>query len=284
MENTWQNTLFNPRVSAPFDAFGMEPPKDMPWGVNFGGGDNSRALLLALHDRGMRPDWVVFSDTGSEWPETYAQLPVVEAWCASVGFPFARTRWDRTQGERAGTFESIHANCLRTEYLPSKAYGLAGCTFKWKIQPLQRWRKAHGFTPSGIAIGYDAGEARRLKKARARATACASSEEATDEVLWYPLVAMGMDRTACVDRLQKQGWPSQKSACFMCPSTKPKEWEALKEKHPDLYQIALDIEQGAKDAGNAKTKSLFDNYAVSPGCVCAADGGLFDGTETQAED
>jgi hypothetical protein len=253
-----------------FYAFGDTPPPGIPWGVNFGGGDNSRALLLALHDRGLRPDWVVFSDTGSEWPETYAAIPLVEEWCRSVGFPFDVTRWTRVKGEMAGVFESVHDNALRTSYLPSKAYGLSGCTFKWKIQPLQRWRKEHGFTPSGIAIGYDAGEKARLIKARKRA--CNDVEASTDEVLWYPLVGFGMDRAACIARLEAQGWTSHKSACFVCPNTKPREWDSLREKHPDLYQIAKMIEDKAKAAGNATTKSLFRSYDPNAHCVCTADG------------
>lgn len=255
-----------------FDAFGDTPPPGMPWGVNFGGGDNSRALLLALHDRGMRPDWVVFSDTGSEWPETYESLPIVEEWCNSVGFPFAITRWTRVRGEMAGQFESVHDNALRTKYLPSKAYGLSGCTYKWKIQPLQRWRKQHGFTPSGVCIGYDAGEKRRLEKARKRA--CNDVEQDADEVIWYPLVGFGMDRKACQERLAKQGWRSFKSACFVCPNTKPEEWDALQAKHPDLYQIAVRIEQQAKAAGNAETRNLFRSYDPNAHCVCNADGCL----------
>jgi len=35
-----------------------------PWGVNFGGGVNSVALLLFCRDRGLVPDWILFSDTG----------------------------------------------------------------------------------------------------------------------------------------------------------------------------------------------------------------------------
>jgi hypothetical protein len=259
-------------MSAPFDPFGNQPPPGIPWGVNFGGGDNSRALLLALHDRGLRPDFVVFSDTGSEWPETYESLPLVEEWCRRVGFPFAVTRWERVKGDMAGQFESVHENALRTGYLPSKAYGLSGCTFKWKIQPLQRWRRARGFVPAGIAIGYDVGEKARLIKARKRA--CNDTETATDEVMWYPLVGFGMDRPACVARIEDEGWTSHKSACFVCPNTRPHEWEALREKHPELHQIAVRIEEGAKAAGNATTKSLFRSYDPNAHCVCTADGCL----------
>lgn len=251
-----------------FDPFGAVPPAG-DWGVNFGGGVNSTALLLMLRDRRLRPDWCVFSDTGSERPETYQNVERVEKWCRSVGFPFAVTRWIR----KDGSFESVHDNALRTSYLPSKAYGYSGCTYKWKIQPLQRWRRDNGHSPTTVAIGYDAGETRRL--AKARKALCEDTERDSDEAVWYPLVGFGVDRKACLDRLEAQGigWPAVKSACFCCPSMKPDEWDALAEEHPALFAQAVEIERRAKAAGNAETKSLFRGYdPEAPGCICLADG------------
>lgn len=42
-----------------YDAFASVPP-GKTWGINFGGGVNSTALLLFCHDRRLRPDWVLF--------------------------------------------------------------------------------------------------------------------------------------------------------------------------------------------------------------------------------
>lgn len=44
--------------------------------VNFGGGTNSTGLLVGAVERGLRPDIVVFADTGSEMPHTYAHLEI----------------------------------------------------------------------------------------------------------------------------------------------------------------------------------------------------------------
>lgn len=208
---------------------------------------NSSAMLLFCWDRGHHPDWVVFSDTGSEWPETYEHLHRVEAWCASVGWPFARTRWERVRRPRTG-FEPVHDNCLRTAYLPSRAYGYAGCTTKWKIQPAQKWRKLHGFEKSTIALGYDFGEKRRTRKVLERRL----------EGFWYPLLAWGLDRGACVERLSEAGWGDvRKSSCFCCPSMKTEEWTDLQRLHPGLFEIAQRIEKGARSAGNAVSASIF---------------------------
>lgn len=45
-------------------------PPCAPWGINFGGGLNSTAVILACIERGHRPDWILFADTGSEYPGT----------------------------------------------------------------------------------------------------------------------------------------------------------------------------------------------------------------------
>lgn len=259
-------------INEPFDAFSITPPKGIPWGINFGGGANSTALLLFCKDRWLRPDWVVFSDTGSERPETYQNVEIVKNWCKRNGFPFDVTKWLR----KDGSFESVHDNCLRTGYLPSKAYGYSGCTFKWKIQPLQKWRKLHGFTPSCVAIGYDCGEKRRLEKARKRQ--CEDTETDHDEVIWYPLAAWGIDRIKCQERIIEQGWVPSKSACFCCPSAKPKEWENLAIDYPNLFEICKNIQENAKANGNANTKTLFNSYdPKNAACVCTADGCIIRG-------
>ena len=104
--------------------------------VNFGGGTNSTGLLVGALERGLRPDVVVFADTGSEMPHTYDHLTAVSAWLVSKGLaPIEVTRWVRKDGR----FIALHDYCLEREELPSKAYGFSGCTTKWKHQPVVRW-------------------------------------------------------------------------------------------------------------------------------------------------
>ena len=216
--------------------FGQLPPAS-PWGINFGGGLNSTALIIECRNRGLRPDWILFADTGSELAETLAHVERMAEWCKGWQ-EVVTVRWIRQDG----TFEALHDNCLRTEKLPSKAYGLAGCTDKWKVQPMEKWRKAHGFDHGAFAIGYDAGEHRRISKA------CQRGDD-PNMTAWYPLVAWGIDRAGCEAITRAAGITAGKSSCFMCPSMKTREWRELRRDHPDLFAIALEIDTRARANG-----------------------------------
>ena len=45
--------------------------------VSYGAGTNSTAMLIGLHERGERPDLILFADTGGERPETYRHRDAV---------------------------------------------------------------------------------------------------------------------------------------------------------------------------------------------------------------
>lgn len=264
---------------SPFDPFSLTPPTDRPWGVNFGGGLNSTALVVELLNRGHVPHWVLFADTGSEKPETYESTERVARWLGERGVKFSVTRWWKqrsVEGEarfvqrgdqgpasllyvyenwlpdgETGRFETLEDYALRTGYMPSVAYGYAGCTTKAKRQPAERWRTANGFGSTVYAIGFDANEHKRVAKRRCQTT------DGEGEEPWYPLYAWGIDRAKCAAIVEAAGLPPvPKSACFFCPHNKAHEWQALAKDHPDLFARALAIEANAEARGNASKCGL----------------------------
>jgi hypothetical protein len=198
-----------------------------PLAVSFGGGANSTALLVEFARRGIRPDFILFADTGGERPETYAALDVVSSWCIRQGFP-------EMQIVRA-TGKTLEQDCLDRRALPSVAYGWKTCSLRWKVEPQRRRLKALGVEEWTQAIGYDAGEPWRAR--------LSDEPRATN---WFPLIEWGIDREDCRDICQRAGLPFAKSACFFCPSSK--KWEVLElaKRHPDLAQRAVAMEQGAE--------------------------------------
>lgn len=225
--------------------------------LNYGGGTNSTALIIEAYHRGLRPDIIVFADTGSERPETYAYLDTMQAWLASVDFPeLTILRWIRVQAPHAGEFIALHDWCERENSVPSKAFGFSGCTSKWKQQPLDRYLRSH---PDCLAvwaagqrvtrwIGYDADEPERA----ARMAAKNPEPEKWD---WQaPLVTWEMGREECIAAIVAEGLPRpDKSACWMCPSMKKQEIRQLGIDHPALLARALRMEAAAVAAGNIGT-------------------------------
>lgn len=219
-----------------------EVPPCSPWGINFGGGVDSTAVIILCAVAGFRPDWILFADTGSEMPGTLNHVVKMQEWMKlnTTDWPeITVVKWIR----KDGTFEPLHDNCLRTGHLPSKAYGYAGCTSKWKIYPMDKWRKANGFQQGAFAVGYNASEHRRIK------TACQRGDN-PNFTAWYPLVAWGVTRDVCEQIVKEAGFVVGKSSCFMCPNMRQNEWKDLKDKHPVLFETAALIEERAFMNGN----------------------------------
>lgn len=96
------------------------PWPECPLVVAYGLGVDSTAMLVEFARRNIRPDLILFADTGGEKPETYQYLAVIRPFLARVGFPDVVTV--RYQPKRA-TYHTLEGQCLHTGTLPSLAYG-----------------------------------------------------------------------------------------------------------------------------------------------------------------
>lgn len=207
---------------------------DSPVLVAFGGGTNSTAMLVGMHERGERPDLILFSDTGGEKPHTYDHIRLVNEWLLSIGFPPIITI------KKGGSDETLEQVCLRLHQLPSIAYGFKTCSQRFKGEPQQRY--VNNWTPARLAweagkkviklIGYDTDEPHRAKP----------YSDAKYDVR-YPLIEWDWGRDECVRAIKRSGLPQPgKSACFFCPSSKKPEILDLQRDYPDLYERACAME------------------------------------------
>jgi 3'-phosphoadenosine 5'-phosphosulfate sulfotransferase (PAPS reductase)/FAD synthetase len=101
-------------------SFQQRPYPDCPLVVAYGLGVDSTAMLIEFVRRGIRPDLILFADTGGEKPETYQYLRVIRPFLARAGFPEVTVV--RYQPKRA-VYHTLEAQCLHTGTLPSLAYG-----------------------------------------------------------------------------------------------------------------------------------------------------------------
>jgi hypothetical protein len=195
--------------------------------VSFGGGVNSAAMLVGLHERRIVPDAILFADTGGEKPETYEFIDLMRTWavrnmdCGIVALA------------NDGMYETLENECLKKHTLPSLVFGWRSCSDKYKLRPQQKYVK-RAFPDEEIrwAVGIDAGETHRRKGF---------------DNCWHPLIEWGWDREACIGALKRNALPvPTKSACFFCPASTKSEVKHLAAVHPDLFKRAVEMEENTK--------------------------------------
>lgn len=225
----------------------LEAPTPAPLVVAYGAGVDSTAVLVEFARLDIRPDLILFADTGGEKPETIEHLHRMSVWLRFRGFPEVTTvRRTPTNGKN-GWYATLEEQCIKNKMLPSLAYGgLKGCSLKWKREPqdayCNNWEPAKRAWRAGLkvrkVIGYDAG----AKDSR-------RAWQMTDDAkysYWYPLREWGWDRARCESEIAKAGLPVPlKSACFFCPATQPEELIELHAKHPDMVRRIEAMEENA---------------------------------------
>ena len=104
--------------------------------VSYGGGANSTALLVGLHQHRIPVDLILFADTGGEHPYTYAYLDTMNRWLKDHGMPEITRVYKTTRDGKRLTLED---ECLKSGTLPSIAYGFKRCSLKHKIGPQEKF-------------------------------------------------------------------------------------------------------------------------------------------------
>ncbi len=214
--------------------------------VAYGGGVNSTAMLIWMHQNQIPVDLILFADTGCEQPHTYEYLPIMNGWLTAHGMPeITVVEYVDRNGDRL----TLEQECLRSGTLPALAYGHKKCSLKHKVEPQDKF--CNNYQPCRDVwargekvvkyIGYDAGEERR------RTNAIVYDMQDTKYRKEYPLIDCGWGRGECVAAIKQEGLPVPgKSSCFFCPAMKRHEIRTLYHQHRDLFDRAIAIEDNAK--------------------------------------
>src|SRR5690349_20619792 len=128
--------------------------------VSYGGGTSSMAMLIGMVKYGIKPDHVLFADTGGERDITYAYVEYFNKWLAKNNMPLIETVKYKTKD---GIELTLEQDILNNQTLPAIAFGWKICSQKFKIQPQEKFLKEHYPNEEIIhCIGYDALEKRRM--------------------------------------------------------------------------------------------------------------------------
>lgn len=185
------------------------------------GGKDSTALAVYMRDN--HPEInveYVFCDTHKELPETYDYLARIEAY---LGKPI--TRLSSGAGDRG--FD--HYLAMYRGYLPSAT--MRWCTRKLKIEPFEQYV---GDDPVRLYIGIRADERRE-----------GFISTKPNIIPVYPFKENGITKDDVFRLLEDSGvalpdyyrWRTR-SGCYFCFFQRKREWAALLEEHPDLFELA----------------------------------------------
>lgn len=228
---------------------------ESPLVMCYGAGVDSTAILIEFVRQGIRPDLILFADTGDEKPETYAYLDVMDAHLEANGFPLVtRVRRSDLVNQRVPD-QSLGDELRRLGTLPSMAFGQHTCSHKWKVVPqekfLAQWGPAQAAWAAGVpvtrVIGFDCSPADSKRVSRTMAY------DSDKYQSWFPLQDWEWDRDRCLAEIEREGIEVPvKSACYFCPASKPWEIRKLAQDHPDLLKQALEIEDAVQIGGSSK--------------------------------
>ncbi|KJV25978.1 phage-like protein [Aquitalea magnusonii] len=209
--------------------------------LGLSGGKDSAALAVYMRDHHPELDIdYFFTDTGEELPEVYEFLGRLEGY---LGKPIARLNPRRDFGFWLREYK---------HFLPSAQ--TRWCTRKLKLAPFEQWVRpwlaAGDKVTSYVAIRAD--EDYREGYAA----------KADNLFVKLPFREAGIDKSGIIDILESSGvgypkyyeWRSR-SGCTFCFFQQKIEWVRLKERHPDAFKAAKDLEKDALEHGSPFTWS-----------------------------
>ncbi len=205
------------------------------------GGKDSSALAVYMRPRVHEMEYF-FCDTGAELPETYEYLTRLEV---ILGKPIARLNASRGF---AHWFEVFRGT------LPSPQ--MRWCTKNMKIKPIEEWI---GDAParSYVAIRADERNRKGYISTKRNIETC------------FPFIEDEIDRKGVLRILEDAGiglpeyyeWRTR-SGCYFCFYQRKAEWIGLADRHPELFERAVAIEQKVLLEAGADGEADFSDRAM----------------------
>lgn len=215
--------LFN--TSCTLEDFGMKGAAGPKHYVALSGGKDSTAMLVRMLEIGMQVDYVLFADTGMEFPEIYAHLRKMDSWLRTnydlnITWLKPMSTWDKwfygavtrgkMKGQRRG-YPLFLYPCWWTREAKFKVMDpIIGCgNFRY--------------------IGFAADEMKRCKPRPGYR---------------YPLAEWGWTEKDALDYLTTKGLAGpihhkfKRTGCYLCPKQHVRSLHTLSKEYPVLWAEA----------------------------------------------
>jgi hypothetical protein len=217
--------------------------------ISYGGGVQSTALIvLATQGKldeiiGGKVDAALFSNVGddSEHPATLEYVRnVATPWALERGLTVQELHRIKRDGSTETLMQRLMKPGSRSLPIPIRmdngAPGNRSCTVDFKIRVIGKWLKANGASeddPATVCIGISTDEIQRVSNKRSMPY----------ERPVYPLIELGLDRSACQQLIADAGLPvPPKSSCFFCPFHRPQTWAEMRRDEPELFWSSVELE------------------------------------------
>ena len=205
------------------------------------GGKDSSALAIHMRDRVPEMEYF-FCDTGAELPETYDYLDKLEV---ILGKPIARLNSDRGFDHYFEVFRGM---------LPSPQ--MRWCTREMKIKPLEDWL---GDDPAVSYVAIRADEKNRKGYVSTKPNISAV----------FPFIEEDIDHAGVLRILDEAGvglpeyyeWRTR-SGCYFCFFQRKAEWVGLAERHPELFEKAVAIENKVLIDAGVDGEASYTDHAM----------------------
>nr|DAN23889.1 MAG TPA: phosphoadenosine-phosphosulfate reductase [Caudoviricetes sp.] len=204
--------------------------------VNLSGGKDSTAMLLMMLDRGMPIDYIVFADTGKDFPQMLEHLDALEQYVAK-NYPTA-PKFTRLSHEKGFDFMMFKHRKTRGKYQDTPGNGWASfrnrwCTARLKVDVINKFCKTLGDECMQY-IGIAVDEPKRLRD---------------NPHMRYPLAEWNITEAAALDYCYTRGfrWGGlyehfDRVSCWCCPLQPLKALRTLWQHHPELWTELRDMD------------------------------------------
>lgn len=235
--------------------------------LSYGGGTQSTAMLLmSLEGKifNVKPDFVIFADTGWEPKYVYDYVDLIDG--------YIQSKYDKkiirtTAGNiREDTISGIEKNerFASMPFYTKNNNGEMGmvrrqCTNEYKIQPVNRKiKELLGYSSRErvkevvhIWKGISIDEIQRVKPATLKW-----------QIAEHPLVDLEIDRQYCIDYVKSLGLPKpQQSSCIGCPFHSDGLWREIKLNDPESFEDAVKFDRAIRNQPRLDSKAYLHKSA-----------------------
>jgi len=213
--------------------------------LSMGAGVQTTACLLKYWKE---YDFVIFADTGNEYPETYEYIEnYLKPFCQSKGL-----EWVTVKNK---DYDSLMDKCIDRKVIPVRFR--RWCTVDFKITPIKREFRKRGATaknPITSIIGISIDEAHRAN----------FHTDVKYQLMEYPLVDKKITRAQCHEIIKKHGFPSPpKSGCDFCMFFSRKHFRELSQKDPKRFAQIVAMEKNSYSYGKYYLKGQYPLDSIS---------------------